>query len=214
MKISVWLHAVLSGPRIPNEDHTLAIFCEQMRALKESGLSRTADSVNVGLNGPDGDAMTALSMMPENARLHLHPAGQTEIPTLYCLRLSLEPGWLVLYHQMKGAQHPGEALYEGLRHCMERACVWNWLHCVTALQLGSDACGCHWLTPEKYPQHVSSPYFGGTFWWAKSEYLMQLPPLPPDTWENRYEAESWIGRRRPYPRITDFHPVFPGGGCA
>jgi len=210
MKIVVWHHAVLSGPRIPNEDHTLAIFCEQMRALKESGLADAADRLNVGVNGPDRDALVALACAPEKTRLHLHPAGQSELSTLYCLQQSLEPGWLVFYHHMKGVQYPGNPVWDRWRDCMERACVWNWLDCVYALQNGNDTCGAHWLTHRKYQMVPEGQrYWGGNFWWASSDFLMTLPPVAADTWENRFQAEVWIGQGPRAPIVQDFAPHFP-----
>lgn len=213
MKIAVWYHCVLSGLRIPREDHAISILSEQMRAIKLSGLFDIADQRCFCVNGGDGDFLTLCSLAPVPGNIVAHHEGQSEIPTLNLLRENLKPGWFVMYHQIKGVTHPGEKLYEVWRGCMERACVWNWRRCVADLERGFDAVGCHWLTPQQYPAHVTSPFFGGTFWWAKSDYLLQLPALPADTHENRYEAESWIGRRRPYPRVMDYHHAWPGLSC-
>ena len=209
MKIAIWYHCVLSGPRIPNGDHAIAILSEQMHALKRSQLAAAADSFTVAINGNDSDALTLCSLAPEKAGLVINSGGQSEIPTLVHLRARLQPGWAIFYHHLKGVSHPGEAAYDNWRHRMEEVCVWNWKQCVIDLGRGYDAVGCHWLTPEKFPGAVTSPFFGGTFWWARSEYLMQLPPLPPDSFENRYHAEGWIGTRRPYPTVMDYIPGWP-----
>ena len=92
---------------------------------------------------------------------------------------------------------------------MERMTVWAWRTCVADLANGTDACGCHWLTPEQFPKLVKSPFFGGTFWWAKASYLKTLPQFPAATWANRFEAENWIGRGNPRPRVKDYLPGWP-----
>ena len=209
MKLAVWYHCVLSGPRIPSEDFAVSILSEQMHALKESGLFDAAQQRCFCVNGGDVDFLTLASFVPAPGNVVANHEGQSEIPTMNLLRQNLKPGWAVMYHQMKGVTHPGLESYDICRRRMEHACVWNWRRCVADLERGYDAVGCHWLTPERFPGQVTSPFFGGTFWWAGSDYLMQLPPLPADTHENRYEAESWIGRRRPYPHVQDYIPGWP-----
>ena len=216
--IAIFYHCVISGPRIPSEDHAISVVAEQMWALKESRLAGSAQEIHVGVNGGDADALAVCALATERCILHVNgKAAVSELPTMAALRdwAQGKSGWCVLYHHSKGASYPRENTWpDQWRRCQERACVWNWRQCLTDLDRGSDAVGCHWLTPERFPGAVSSPFFGGTFWWARAEYLLELPALAPDAFENRYEAESWIGRRRPYPIITDYHPQWPGPSCA
>lgn len=210
--IAVFYHAKIAGEGIPNEDHALFVLASQLNALKQSGLSDSAAELHIGVNGNDSQALLIGALAPPKSKFCVHGAGaRTEIPTLNLIRQWLpdHPGWHVLYHHTKGVTHPGNEGYEKWRFRMENACVWNWKRCVSDLQRGRDAVGCHWLTPERYPGTVTSPFFGGTFWWSTSSYLSQLPALPPPTWENRFEAESWIGRRRPYPKVMDYYPGWP-----
>jgi hypothetical protein len=212
--IAIFYHAILDGGAVPiNTDAALGIMFEQMAALKASGLSEAATEIIVGLNGSDAAALMVRAMVPEKARVVRHPDGNhSEIPTLTLLRYWL-PGhedWTVFYHHIKGVTHPGVPLYERWRRRMEQACVWGWRECVADLKRGTEAVGCHWLTPEQYPALVKTPMFGGTFWWATAQYLMTLPPLPEPTWANRYEAESWIGRGPRRPVVRDYHPGWPG----
>ena len=53
--------------------------------------------------------------------------------------------------------------------------VERWRSCVEKLERGYDTVGCHWLTPDAYRQIVSSPFYGGNFWWAKADYIRKLP---------------------------------------
>lgn len=210
MKIAVWYHCKIRGEGIPNEETALVVMASQMHVLKESGLAKAADTVHIGINGDMGDALLVGCFAPQQTAITTHgKSARTEIPTMKLLRESLEPGWAVLYHHTKGVTHPGHAAYDNWRGRMQSACVQEWQRCVEDLKRGAEAVGCHWLTPEKFPGAVTSPFFGGTFWWARSDYLLQLPELPPPTWENRFEAESWIGRRRPYPRVVDYIPGWP-----
>lgn len=212
MKLAVFYHCKLSGEGIPDNDAAIVLLCHQMHALKASGLAVQAQEIHLGINGTDGDALLAGCFSPPRSVLHVHGSGaRTEIPTLNLLRewLPSHPDWHALYHHAKGVTHPRDEFYARWRQRMENACVWNWQRCVTDLEKGYEAVGCHWLTPQQFPGTVTSPFFGGTFWWARSEYLAQLPPLPEPTWANRYEAESWIGRRRPYPRVMDYYPGWP-----
>ena len=212
MKLAIWYHCKISGEGVPSEDFAVNIVAQQMYALRQSGLSAAASEFHIGVNGTDSDALTVCSLAPGAPILHVHgPSARTEIPTQNILRAWL-PGhedWFVLYHHSKGITHPGHAAFDRWRERMELVCVWNWQNCVRELSSGFDAAGAHWLTPEQFPGMVSSPFFGGTFWWATAKYLLQLPPLPPPTWENRYHAEGWIGTRRPYPRIMNYLPGWP-----
>jgi hypothetical protein len=116
----------------------------------------------------------------------------------------------VLYHHIKGVQYPNSPVHDRWRKCMEQACVWNWRECVRLLESGLDTVGAHWLTRTKYPMlGPGQRYWGGNFWWATSDYLLTLPPLPEDTWSNRYLAEDWIGKSPINPRIHDFAPHWP-----
>lgn len=212
MKIAVFYHCKIAGEGIPNEDYAVNILYSQMNALKKSGLDDAAQEIHVGVNGNDSESLLVSAIIPSKSRLYVHGhSSRSEIPTQKEIEKWL-PGhedWFVLYHHSKGVTHPDNMAFDAWRLRMERTCVDNWRLCVNDLQRGFDVVGCHWLTPEKFPGMVTSPFFGGTFWWATAKYLMQLPPLPEATWANRFEAESWIGRRRPYPIVMDYIPGWP-----
>jgi len=181
----------------------------QMKALKESGLEDAASEIYVGVNGCDADALAVACMVPSKAIVICHGQGVTsEIPTMNIIKswVPNHPKWHVFYHHAKGVSSKHA---DGWRMRMEHHTVWRWRECVAALENGCDACGCHWLTPEQFPGSISSPFFGGAFWWVTSEYLSTLPPLPEPTWGNRYESENWIGRGPRRPKIHDFHTGWP-----
>lgn len=211
MNIAVFYHCLLhSEHRHIDPDYAITLITSQMDALKRSGLSEAAAEITIGVNGSEEDAMAVSCMVPNKSWVVSHgKEATTEIPTMNIIHAWAKehPGWAVLYHHSKGVSTPNQA--DGWRRRMENVNVWGWSECVKTLEQGHDACGCHWLTPDVYPGHIGSSFFGGTFWWAKSDYIATLPPLPDATWVNRYEAEVWIGRSPRQPRIRDFYPGWP-----
>lgn len=112
----------------------------------------------------------------------------------------------VLYAHSKGAFHDTDVnMY--WRRCMTRNLVNSHAY---SYALDYDVVGCHWLTPEEYPEQVQIPYFGGNFWWSSVEHLGKLSP-PSD--ETRYHAEAWLGTVRP-DKVLDLAPGWPGLGCS
>ncbi len=108
----------------------------------------------------------------------------------------------VLYAHTKSA-HDSSYINRAWRMSMSMHVVYGWKHCMTNLD-SVDAVGCHWLTPEKWPTLVTSPFFGGNFWWAIPEYLRTLPSLATNS---RWDAESWIGLSDP--KVLDLLPGWP-----
>jgi hypothetical protein len=208
--IAIFYHAIFTGGSTPiATEHACHIGCELMIAIRQSGLAAEVSSFIMGVNGPDEDLYLA-KLFTGNAKYFAHGAGATtEIPTLRILHewAITHPGHYVLYLHTKGASRPALPLWTNWRRCMAMACVWRWRQCVQDLDAGADAVGCHWLTPERHGDMIKRPYFAGTFWWAKSEFLATLPPLPPAEWKNRFVAESWIGLGPVLPKIIDYHPV-------
>lgn len=217
-KIAAFFHCIVSGGSIPiDTNFACSIVKEQLDAHQQSGLLEASDEFVIGINGGEEDGQIVKLFVPwSGIQFVCHGEGATtEIPTLELMRQWL-PGhedWIVFYSHAKGVTHAGEALYSHWRKCMTRHVIWGWKDCVRHLQNGIDACGCHWLTPNKFPGIVKSPFFGGTFWAAKASYLATLPVLPTALWVNRFEAESWIGRGKNTPRVWDFHPQWPGMTC-
>lgn len=220
MKIAIFYHTRLSGgePHI-DFDHASGIMAEQMDALEKSGLMDATSHMLIGVNGGMADAAAAAMLSPDKATLTAFPEEyRGELPTLYLLRLwAIEnPGWAVFYHHTKGAIHLWEPFYANWRRCMERVCVWNWQRCIDDLQRGADSVGAHWLTKERFPGQISTPFWGGNFWWATSDYLATLPEMPRTAVHRTdfYQAETWISTGPRLPRVSTYADHWPGGHCA
>lgn len=211
MKIALWYHGILTGgTRSIDTNYACSMMLDQMTAVEKSGLLEVTTEFYIGINGGFEDMEIARLFSPLQAKLICHGKGATtEIHTLKALRhwLPNHANWFVLYFHMKGVSHPPHDI--NWRRRMEQFCIWGWQNCVADLTQGMSACGCHWLTPESNPGQIKTPMFGGNMWWARGNYLMSLPPLPEPTWENRYEAESWIGRGPFRPQVKDYCPGWP-----
>jgi len=211
--VAIFYHCVLTCHGV-NPDHALALFTDQMMSLRQSGLTEAAHHVFIGCNGQNSDSMPIICYAPAVAEVECFSGGISEIPTMNVMHdwCKANPGEAVLYHHIKGVSHEPGGAYDAWRHCMERVCIWGWRECVKALEEGYDSSGAHWLSPEKF-SNISIPYWGGNFFWATSDFIATLPPLPTDSWQNRYEAEAWIGRGKIRPRVRDFAPHWPMQGC-
>jgi hypothetical protein len=179
---------------------------EQMTTLESCGLAAHADAIYIGVNGGEEDGEIARMLAPDKAKVIVHGEGSTsEITTMNVIRgwVTNHPGWNLLYFHAKGVSHPDSPNTQW-RINMEAHCLHNWRMCVFDLDSGYDAVGSYWLTPEEHKGLIKTPFFGGTYWWAKSDYLATLPALPAPTFENRYDAEGFIGSRIPRPRVKSY----------
>lgn len=223
-KIAVFYHCRLGGGDPPiNADHAIGIMQSQMDALIRSGLESRADLIVVGSNGDMTNFIAAKSLSPHKAEVVNHGEhARSELPTLAIIRewIRDHQDWYVLYHHTKGAGHWNHGQFFGhqWRKCMERVVVWKWKACIDDLESGYDAVGAHWLTRERYGATMGptrTPYFGGTFWWAKASFLLKLPDIPTNAGspthghdDDRFLAEKWIGLG-PKPKVRDYAPHWP-----
>jgi hypothetical protein len=130
--------------------------------------------------------------------------GGFEQATLRVVRLWAidNPGCVVMYAHTKGAFRPTEFNHEW-RRSMTDDVVSGWKFCVSRLAY-YEVVGPHWIDPVIFPHILNAspedggsktPFFGGNFWWARTDYLAWLPV--PGT-ASRWDAERWIGLGRPH----------------
>jgi hypothetical protein len=124
-----------------------------------------------------------------------------------------DPAAAVLYMHAKGTYNR-VPVNHWWRRQMTRALLTRWRDHEAALNGGVDAVGCYWATPADDPG-VPAPHFSGNFWWARAGYLASLPE---PVWAgSRFDAEMWIGQRRPvirnllpgWPPAADFNAAVP-----
>jgi hypothetical protein len=217
MKIAIFYHCLFLNGEPPKVlPAALSIIPEQMALLKTIGLLDAASDMIVGVNGSEESRVFVDSFLPAKARVVFHGLQcKNECRTLLELEkwLTGHEDWYVLYFHAKGSTHPlGDSFSATWRNCMTRHVIQNWKQCVADLDAGFEAVGCHWMVPPATPigQHI----FAGTFWFAKSSYLLTLPSIMLrdrikvsgiDSAESRYEAEVWIGNGPRLPKVRDYH---------
>lgn len=178
---------------------------EHLAALEDSGYD---GPLHVGIVGPPDTRAEALHEL-NNIR---PPDSLTEADdgweqvTLAPLRAyARKHDGAILYAHTKGASDPSP-INVIWRRWMSHHLIHGWRACHNALRTGRyDAVGCHWLTSEQFGPMVTTPFFGGTFWMATTEYLSKLPKCAQTS---RFDAELWIGLARP--RVLDLLPGWPG----
>lgn len=212
--IAIFYHVYLGGGEIPvDSDNVIGIVTDQLSALQVSGLTVRARHFEIGVTGPDLEAFMVMGMAPPNSKVTHHHGGVGELPTMKLMQdfCATHPGWSVLYLHTKGAIYKGFDHVVRWRHCMERVVIWQWEACYKDLEFNFESCGAHWLTPGRYPIIGEWSYWGGNFFWAKSEFLNTLPAI--DVNADRYQAEVWIGRGKKPPKVRDYAIHWPGYQC-
>ena len=180
---------------------------EHASALSEAGFE---GGLTVGLIGPAEDRDRAREMVtmrfPVAGTEWIEADEGFEQLTLTALKEFVQDckdEYAILYAHTKGALD-NSSLNACWRRSMTRHVVGNWRKCVSLLENDSyDTVGCHWLMPEEH-DCITTPMYGGNFWWARSGYLRTLPPLSHDT---RWRAEEWIGYGQP--KAYDLLPGWP-----
>lgn len=218
MKIAVFYHCLFfMRDRNTLTPSGVEVVSEQMNEIRKNGLLDSADYFSVGINGGAESAAYSVMLIPNKAIVHYHGLdSHNENPTLKMIEdwLPGHEGWNVLYFHSKGATHPyDDYMRSRWRGCLMRHCVKNWRQCVKDLDSGYESVGCHWMTYPKTPKGQS--IWGGTFFWAKSDFLLTLPSIMLRDrikqsglkhFDSRYEAEVWIGNGPRIPRVKDYHP--------
>lgn len=155
------------------------IFGEQVIRIINSGML-TDTQYHVCINGRRDRFQP---MLDELAKLYqitvtivAEDCGQWEYPTLEYLRQQVstltEPAAIGYIH-LKGAGRPHYAEVADWRRLMEFFIIDNYQHCVKWLARDHNVVGCNWT-----PVSWIKPHFSGNFWWAESQYIKTLPPLP------------------------------------
>jgi len=199
-----YYHAFAGGPwPQPAGEHAAAL-----RAAKFHG------DITVGMVGDPADRSALRGVLKETMAWPCLPVFLEWDAGYEQLTLSAMRQWArdapadtpVLYCHTKGTFDNSEwnAMW---RRSMTHHVVGRWRECVRLLEDGYDTVGCHWLTPERDAgpaRPVTTPMYGGNFWWATSQYLATLPE--PGT-EYRHQAEEWVGLNGP--KAYDLLPGWP-----
>lgn len=223
MKIAIFHHSLffLNDGILPQ---AVQIVFEQMELLKSCGLEDAATEIHCGINGtPAESGVFARSLLPAKATKHFHGLQcRNENRSIVMIERTLPflpDDCYCLYFHAKGSTHPpDDLLRKPWAHCMTRHLVSEWRNCVSALNQGYDAVGCHYMEPPATP--LTQYIFAGNFFWATASFLRTLPSIMKrerikdsgiDAVESRYESEVWIGNGPRPPKVMDYCPNWHPG---
>lgn len=169
---------------------------EHLHHLDRSGLSAALDSFGIGIVGGSLNRLEVINFIDSRLQIdHLAEAESGwEQETLDLMLKRIEPDEFVLYAHTKSAANWSQ-VHDEWRKSMTHFMVHRWRDCVEHLE-DHDTVGCHRITP--------GDFWGGNYWWARSDWLRRMPPVPR---ENRYQAEAWIGTVEG--RRFDMNPGWP-----
>jgi hypothetical protein len=188
---------------------------QHMMALCNYGLIERLDEIRVGIVGPP-DQRKAVKEILDNSLIkdkvkvvvtRTNAYEQATLTEMY--KASQDEDAVYLYAHTKGASDPS-LINQLWNRSMTFFNVVAWERCLQLLE-GVDAVGCHWITKEQFPHMADAnnpegfPYFGGTYWWAKSSHIKELGEPVRD---NRWQAEHWIGKK-PDTKVHDTNAGWP-----
>lgn len=171
---------------------------EHINAIQKYGLSENLTNFFVGFVGSKENISNVKDFLSNKIKYSIvdeQPEGWEQVTMEHLRNYIQENDGYTFYAHTKGAHDPSQINIEW-RKSMTFYNIVNWRFALAKLKF-ADTVGCHWC---------NNAFWGGTYWWAKNEYLRQLPPLK---YDNRWRAEEWIGS---YPMITiyDLNPGWPG----
>lgn len=197
--------------------------CHSVQRMRQSGLWQAAAQVHVHTHydAHSFDPWPAQCDHPGLSVQHIShsvpPLG--EVYSVCALsdhvRTVCEPRWILRYH-LKGITKAGTAaaaVAQQWRDYYDHWCVDHWRLCVQALEHGYHTVGANWHHNPGVT--AAQGHWSGNIWWARSDYLAQLPQLAlPHTvcgasqlggYQPRHDAELWIGTHPEPIRRLELH---------
>jgi hypothetical protein len=207
------LDAVLEGLFCVRLTHFYHVFAdgdwetparEHFGALEASGLMGELDSIFLGVVGSRENRVRVARELP-GVVVAEADEGWEQVTLKELHDFCQKDDGFVFYAHTKGAWSRSE-LARLWRVAMTHDTVTLWRECVHALKRVQTA-GPFWLR-SKDPEHVNhESFFGGNFWWARSDYVATLKPVGVGS---RFDAEGWIGLGRPSVKIMREGFPMPG----
>ena len=201
------------------------VFKQQMDLIRSSGLGDVADEIMVMGNGREYTFLPFLKQWPDMPNVsfvkvctgaHFFEYSGLDFMQKQCKQF--EEPYDILYLHMKGLTRWGNPAVDDWRNFMNWSVIEQWKQCVEALK-ECDAVG---------PNLDMEPWvhFSGNFWWAKSEWIAQLPELihperltnmgitqfksHPEIPHFRFDHEAWVCSA-PNGKVKQMHRSFDRG---
>jgi hypothetical protein len=168
--------------------------------VRRCGLLGVLDSVRVGIVGGFENRVRVLELFAELDVTVTVVAeadeGWEQVTLTELHEFAKQDDGFVLYAHTKGAWS-NDRMAHPWRFSMIHDTVTRWRECVKALDFVQTA-GAFWQESAMIEHQDHEHFFGGNFWWARSDYVAGLPPLKN---EHRFQAEGWVGLGSPSVRI-------------
>lgn len=178
---------------------------EHFSALLQSGLAQQLPCVRIGVVGSPTNRTAAIALCCQSG-IPIEVVGEADkgweqVTMAPTIEWAAFHDGLILYAHTKGS-FDVQPLTQTWRRSMTHHCVTHWETAVAAFDDPTvNLVGTHWLGDLEI--------IGGNFWWVRSTYLRDIPPLKYDT---RYDAETlWKGHPRA-PGVVDRFPGYPWQG--
>jgi hypothetical protein len=197
MKLAHFYHVFADGQWQPIAEAHVA-------ALETSGLMDNLDDLFLGIVGSPETRRRVKRALP-GVVVAEADAGWEQVTLKPLHDFAKQSQANIFYAHTKGAWSNID-LAKQWRLSMTFDTVTRWEECVTALRT-VDAAGPHWIDSRLDDHKDHKRFFGGNFWWARSQYIATLPPVKN---EHRFQAEGWIGLGEP--NVEDMRPGEPTWG--
>ena len=168
--------------------------------VRDTGLLYALDSVRVGIVGSAVNRARVLALLEELVIpvtvVAVADEGWEQVTLKQLHKFAKQDDGKIFYAHTKGAWS-SDRMANPWRVSMIHDTVTRWKECVRALDK-LDTAGPFWQD-SAMPEHEGhGRFFGGNFWWARSDYLARLPAIKN---EHRFQAEGWVGLGSPSVRI-------------
>jgi len=192
--LGYWMHALM----------------EHIVASRKSGLLDMCETMKVGIVGEENVRTMVYQLLnSQNVNYEIiaeQDHGWEQMTQTQIYNDAQTNDGYALYAHTKGAANPHRQNIEEVNAWRKTMCHYNvekWNDCVESLKT-HDVCGIYWMEMPTQPEHIDHKwFFAGTYWWARMDYIRQLPPPP---MKSRYNAEGWIGMSDNEIRVRDFAP--------
>jgi len=168
---------------------------EHLHALTVSGLLENLDDVFVGIVGSRENRAAVKERFPAVVIAEAD-TGWEQLTLLKLHDYAMKHEGKIFYAHTKAA-HQDDEYRAKWRRAMTYDTVTRWRECVDALDVVGVA-GPYWMSSRDSEHKDHQKFFGGNFWWARTNYLRALPPVG---LEHRWQAEGWIGLAGPSVKI-------------
>jgi len=189
-------------------DEWKMVVLEELSALAKSGLLKAADEIFVCQAG------NADLPLPDKCKIvKQSDINSFEFPALQLVKDIAQDGDKILYLHTKGVSRKGKAFLSGnhWRKYLLWGCVERWKEHARALDF-CDISGVQITCLDANFANKCGSYrvFAGNFWWARGEWIKQLPiPSIQKNPKDRWKAEGWI-LSSGVPKITELHNITNG----